>query len=100
AEGYDFDQFEVKRNYMKELVEEIGDPSVPFDSSFIQPSGEKAFDIIRGITFNTNEVIESVNLPNDGYITNLPEDAIVEVPAVVSGNGVQGIGIGKLNSGI
>jgi alpha-galactosidase len=64
------------------------------------PSGEKAFAIIRRITFNTNEVIESANLPNDGYISNLPDDAIVEVPVVVSGNGINGLGMGELPRGI
>lgn len=100
TEGYDFDAFEEKRIERKKLIEEIGDESVPFDASILQPSGEKAFDIIKGITFNTNEVIESANLPNDGYITNLPADAIVEVPIVVSGNGVQGIGLGEMDRGI
>lgn len=98
--GYDFDQFENKRSDTKVLVENIVDKTVPFDHSMIEPSGEKAFDIIKAITFNSNELIESANLPNDGYITNLPADAIVEVPIVVSGNGVQGVGLGKLDDGI
>jgi alpha-galactosidase len=35
-------------------------------------------------------------LPNRGYITNLPEGAIVEVPGLVSGAGVLGVGISVL----
>jgi alpha-galactosidase len=38
----------------------------------------------------------AVNLPNQGYITNLPEGAIVEVPGLVGGAGVQGVGMGAL----
>ena len=51
-------------------------------------------------SYNTNELIESVNIPNDGYISNLPQDAIVEVPAVVSGKGIHGLGMGSLPRGI
>ena len=37
-----------------------------------------------------------MNLPNRGYISNLPEGAIVEVPGLVSGAGVHGVGVGPL----
>ena len=42
----------------------------------------------------------AVNLPNDGYISNLPEGAIVEMPGCVSGAGVQGITVGALPEAI
>ena len=41
-----------------------------------------------------------MNLPNQGYIGNLPTGAIVEVPGLVSGAGVQGVGVGALPEGI
>ena len=37
-----------------------------------------------------------MNLPNQGHISNLPEGAIVEVPGLVSGAGVQGVAVGPL----
>jgi alpha-galactosidase len=108
--GYDFDANERYREANIKFIEGIGAGSIALDTVFefpekggfttLTPSGEKAFAIIKGITFNTNEVIESANIPNDGYITNLPHDAIVEVPAVVSGNGVNGLGMGELPRGI
>ncbi|MDI6828298.1 MAG: hypothetical protein QME62_07435 [Armatimonadota bacterium] len=49
---------------------------------------------------NSNHVELAVNIPNDGLISNLPTDAIVEVPAVISGAGVSGISIGALPPGI
>lgn len=100
TQGYDFIGYNQKQKKMRETISKIKNESIPFDASIISPSGERAFDIIKGITFNTNEVIESANLPNRGYITNLPSDAIVEVPALVSGKGVQGIGLGELDRGI
>ncbi len=98
--GYDYDQYEIRRRTVAELVERIGNGTAVLDEQLLSPSGEKAFDIIKGITYNTNQLIESANIMNEGYITNLPKDAIVEVPIVVSGSGVRGIGIGELPRGI
>lgn len=100
TEGYDYDAFEEKREDMKNLIIKLGDPASSFDEKFLQPSGEQAFEIIKGITFNTNKLIDSANLLNNGYITNLPSQAVVEVPVVVSAQGVQGVGLGELDKGI
>lgn len=100
TEGYDFAGYEDRQRKMVETIENIGNESIPFDTSIVEPSGERAFDIIKGLLFNTNEVIESANLPNEGYITNLSYDAVVEVPIVVSGKGIQGIGLGEIDRGI
>ena len=42
----------------------------------------------------------AVNLPNEGYISNLPRGAVVEVPGVLSGAGVLGVGVGELPAGV
>ncbi|UJL47402.1 hypothetical protein KFZ58_05815 [Virgibacillus sp. NKC19-16] len=99
-EGYDFGKYEQRRQDVVKILEGIINKDVAIDSNLIKPSGEKAFNIINGITNNTNELLESINLPNEGYITNLPDDAIVEVPSIVSGNGVNGLALGKLPRGI
>ncbi len=57
---------------------------------------EGALEIIENVAGAGNYFHLAVNLPNQGYITNLPDEAIVEVPGVVSGIGVRGIGIGLL----
>ncbi|MGB9611643.1 MAG: class I tRNA ligase family protein, partial [Bryobacteraceae bacterium] len=36
------------------------------------------------------------NIPNDGYITNLRADAVVEVPAIVCADRIIGLGMGEL----
>jgi len=61
---------------------------------------EGALEIIESIAGAHNHYHLAVNLPNRGYITNLPEEAIVEVPGLVSGAGVQGVGVGPLPEGI
>lgn len=98
--GYDFERYEQRRRNVVTIVDGIVNGTVPVDDDLITPSGEKAFDIMKGITYNTNQLIESANLPNHGYITNLPDDAIVEVPVVVGGNGLNGLSLGELPRGI
>lgn len=98
--GYNYAAYEIRRDDSAARLDGIISGSVPVDSAILKPSGEKAFAIIKGIVADTNEVLDAVNLPNNGYIANLPADAIVEVPAVVCGSGVLGIGMGALPRGI
>jgi alpha-galactosidase len=39
---------------------------------------------------------EALNVPNRGYIENLPWGAVVEVPCVVDASGVSGVHVGTL----
>lgn len=57
---------------------------------------EGALEIIENVAGGGRRYHLAVNIPNNGLIANLPAEAIVEVPAVFSGAGVQGLGIGPL----
>jgi alpha-galactosidase len=61
---------------------------------------EGALEIIENIAGAGNHYHLAVNVPNQGYITNLPEGALVEVPGLVSGAGILGIGVGSLPEGV
>jgi alpha-galactosidase len=61
---------------------------------------EGALEIIESIAGAANHYHLAVNLPNQGYIANLPDGAIVEVPGFVSGAGVSGVGVGCLPDGV
>ncbi len=52
--------------------------------------------IITGIAFDKRTYWQAVNLPNDGYIRNLPAGAIVEVPGIIDSSGVTGVSVGDL----
>ncbi len=52
---------------------------------------ERIVAIIEGIVNNLNYEEAAVNLPNKRYIEHLPENIIVEVPGIVSNNGVSGV---------
>ena len=62
---------------------------------------EPVAEMIEAITYNDNYYAQQLNIPNNGgLIPNLPTDAIVEVPGVISGMGIQGLGFPPLPEGI
>lgn len=58
------------------------------DAIEIKPSIEYASDIINSVVTGTPSVIYG-NIPNRGYIRQLPRNAAVEVPILVDENGLQ-----------
>jgi len=69
-------------------------------SRLVSPDTERAIPIIEGILTDSNHDELSVNLPNDDIISNLPEDLVVECPAIVNKTGVHGIKLGEYPKGI
>ncbi len=55
-----------------------------------------AHAIITGIAYDKHTYWQAVNLPNNGYITNLPERVVVEVPGIMDSDGVTGVSVGEL----
>jgi alpha-galactosidase len=55
--------------------------------------------IIEGILSNSGQEELAVNLPNRGFIENLPSETVVEVPATVDTKGVHGMALGRLPRG-
>ncbi|MFW9829292.1 MAG: alpha-glucosidase [Candidatus Thorarchaeota archaeon] len=66
----------------------------------IKPDQESAIPIIEGVLTDSNHEEPSVNLPNDGVITNLPRDLIVECPATVNKSGIRAIKLGEYPKGL
>ena len=52
---------------------------------------ERVVPIIEGILTNSGYEEAAVNIPNTGFIQGLPDWIVVEVPAVVTASGVEGI---------
>jgi len=69
-------------------------------SMWLTPSGERAIPIIEGIITDSKHYELSVNLPNEGIIENLSQDLVVECPATVDKNGVHGVKLGEIPSGL
>ena len=49
---------------------------------------------------NGNRYMLSLNLPNDGYISNLKPGAVVEIPAIVGADRVYGLQMGEMPTAI
>ncbi|MGQ9630100.1 MAG: family 4 glycosyl hydrolase [bacterium] len=96
---YDWDRAERRRDEQWKEIERMARGESPIDGLRVG-SGERAIHVILGILGNLNSYELAVDIPNRGYIGNLPDGAIVEVPAVVSGLGVNGIGVGNLPEAI
>jgi alpha-galactosidase len=56
----------------------------------------QTLDIILSLLDNGNRYVLSVNVPNEGYITNLKPGGVVEVPAIVGADRIFGLGMGEL----
>jgi alpha-galactosidase len=52
--------------------------------------------IVDALLHNRHAYEEAVNIPNRGYISNLPDEAIVEVPGIVDASGISGLHVGAL----
>lgn len=84
-----------------ERIQRVVDGQEPLTDELAQPSGELAIPIITDIEFDRARRELSVNIPNEGYaVENLPEDAIVEVPALVDATGLHPEKVGQLPEAI
>ncbi len=92
---YPLDQASQNRDEMWEKIEAMsrGEGSI---EELRHAHSERAEQLIVAMLTGNPLYDQAVNLPNRGYITNLPEGAIVEVPALIDAHGIHGIGVGKL----
>lgn len=95
--GYDFDHYEKHIVAQREQVQAVADGRAPVQ---LRLSGERAAQIIHAVMRDVNQHELAVNITNSGCVTNLPADAVVEVPALVNARGVHGIHIGALPDGL
>lgn len=65
-----------------------------------ETEGWSVVSIMEGIVTDSQHEELAVNIPNDGLIDNLPQDLVVEVPAIVDKGGVHGVKLGALPKGI
>ena len=61
----------------------------------LEPSGEEGILLMKALV-GLDRVISNVNIPNDGQISNLPLDAVVETNAVFSRDSIKPLFVGKL----
>jgi alpha-galactosidase len=95
-EGYDFDAADAGAEQLWAHLRQQAAGVEPVDDLLARRSGERAVPIVVGVLENTHQYELAVNVPNRGFIPNLPEWAIVEVPATIDATGVHGVNVGPL----
>lgn len=94
-QGYDLDLASRKRDRLWEEIDGMARGKVSIDPLRDEPS-ERAEKVIAALVQDSHSYEQALNLPNCGYIQNLPEGAIVEVPATVGVHGPLGHAVGSL----
>jgi alpha-galactosidase len=92
---YEWDLWDQMRRDGHGAIARMGEGDMNIDA-LREADSEGALELIEAMAGASNHYHLAVNLPNRGHITNLPEGAIVEVPGLVSGAGVLGVGVGLL----
>lgn len=95
-DGYDFDGVDRNSEALWERLRRKAAGDEPVDDLLARRTGEIAVPIITGVLGNTHQYELAVNVPNRGLIPNLPDWAIVEVPALIDATGVHGVPVGPL----
>jgi alpha-galactosidase/6-phospho-beta-glucosidase family protein len=75
------------------------DGSIPVHKRDNQEA-ERLVSIAEALITGKSHVELAVNVPNNGAISNLPPEAVVEVPAVIGANGVTPLRVGALPKAI
>jgi len=96
---YDWEQSKVRRDKQWQSIKAMARGTAPVDS-LRDAHSEGAIEIIQGLLEAGDTYRPAVNIPNQGHIANLPDGAIVEVPAIVSGWGIKGLNVGPLPEAI
>ena len=73
---------------VEKMVTRYGDGDSHLPMHRAGRSAEEVFPVIGAMWSGNARSLNAVNVPNRGYVPNLPEGAIVEVPAVADGSGV------------
>jgi alpha-galactosidase len=92
---YDWDRAKAERDRKWQAIEAMAGGNASVDD-LKNTHGEGAVEIIEGLLGGQELYRPAVNIPNQGHITNLPDGAIIELPALVGGWGVRGLNIGPL----
>lgn len=99
--GYDWDWYHRKVAQVHGDVEAIVRGDADATRQWLaSPSVERAQQVITGLWAGNGGFEEAVNVVNGGAIPNLPDGAIVEVPAYVARDRILPLQVGPLPAGI
>src|SRR5262249_15476893 len=99
--GYDFAGHDRRADTDGERVEAWGSGESSVEPLLAEPSneakiGHSAAEIMGDVIAGRTGRRPSFIVPNDGYIENLPADAVIEVPGMVEQGVARGVPVGGL----
>jgi alpha-galactosidase len=92
---YDWSGNEGVRDALHGIMSSMADGALPVDGMREAPS-EGATELVTALGGGEPYLDETVNVPNRGAIAGLPDDTVVEVPAVVGPYGIRPVRVGPL----
>jgi alpha-galactosidase len=92
---YDWRGNENVREVLNNMMQAMADGKLPVAGLREAPS-EGATELTAALGGRGQYIDETVNIPNNGAIQGLPDETIVEVPAVVDSNGIRALQLGHL----
>jgi alpha-galactosidase len=96
---YDFEWSKLRRQRGLEFMRKVVAGSAEI-APLKTAISERAELLIEAMVKNAHAYEEAVNIPNQGYIRNLPENAVVEVPGFIDADGIAGQHVGVLPEAI
>jgi alpha-galactosidase len=82
------EQFQRADRFFERLITRVADTRIPLPTQRLGHSIEEVVPIIEALWTGTPTKVMAVNVPNRGFIPNVAEGAIVEVGAMVDGDGI------------
>jgi alpha-galactosidase len=92
--GHDFDEELAKARQRREALKAQGEGKEPLGHKPAEAAGEAVRMLIS--IWNNRRTLHYVNIPNEGLVDNLPDQAIVEVPGIADAAGIRGLKVGPL----
>ena len=92
---YDWELMAGLRDFSLDRLNEMANGSITTDG-LLEADSEGALEMIENIVCAGSHYHLAANLPNEGQISNLPQNAIVETPVYVDGAGIHPVHVGPL----
>jgi alpha-galactosidase len=98
VDAYSFEGTIARGDKIYDETIRLARESGPVDAKLLESTGGEhmqTMDILSNFYYDRRQVY-SANLPNRGTVSNLPKDAILEVPAVTTQEGMAPLPIGEI----
>ncbi|HET6430551.1 MAG TPA: hypothetical protein VFJ30_19235 [Phycisphaerae bacterium] len=93
-DGHDFDERLTMETDLRAKLKAQSEGKEPLGHEPEEAAGE-AIRMLMSI-WNNGRTLHYANIANNGLVTNLPDHAVVEVPAIADANGIRGLHVGPL----